>query len=94
MDEDKKQDILNLLKTGEVKVVFKKVDGGERVMRCTHALHLIPVREESFQDKERTERKKNPDVCPVFDLDKNAWRSFRWDSLTRVSVEIQMDKVA
>lgn len=39
---------------------------------------------EIIESKEQTPkktRKDNPDVCVVFDLEKQEWRSFRWDSL-------------
>ena len=35
--------------------------------------------------KPKREKKKNDDVCSVYALDVNAWRSFRWDSIKTVS---------
>ena len=36
----------------------------------------------------KKEKKTNEDVCPVFDLDAQGWRSFRWDSIKSVSFTI------
>ncbi len=35
--------------------------------------------------KPKREKKKNEDICSVYALDVNAWRSFRWDSVKTVS---------
>lgn len=67
---------------GKVEIVFTKVDGTERKMLCTLSGATI------------TEAEKIPKgvgVSPnstyrVFDLDKNEWRSFRWDSLKKYTV--------
>lgn len=65
---------------GEVKIVFTKADGTERTMLCTLKPEYLPEdQRESLVGK--TERKKNPDVLAVYDLEKNGWRSFRYDSV-------------
>lgn len=73
----------NLLTAGEVVVTFIKVDGSERVMRCTLNETLIPFDAVPSGD---TPRMKRDEVRPVYDLDAAGWRSFRWDSITEVSV--------
>ena len=67
---------------GEVYVTFTKKDGEEREMRCTLNEELAPHYEK------KTERKVNDEVCFVYDLDKDAWRSFRFDSVTQVRFSI------
>ena len=69
---------------GEVTVVFKKKDGEERTMKCTLNSELVP------QTEKKTERVKevNEDVCPVYDIEKQGWRSFRYDSIHEVKLEI------
>ena len=60
-----------------VNVVFKKKDGTERTMKCT----LKPDQVVDYEKK--TDKTKEPslETCPVFDLDKQEWRSFRYDSI-------------
>ncbi len=87
---DIKETVLAGLHAGPVSLVFKKADGSERTMKCTLAPSLLPPLPLNEGQAERAARKKNPDVCPVRDLDKAAWRSFRWDSLIVMSVEKQV----
>ena len=51
----------------EFVVIFYKVNGEQRKMRCKME---VP-----------TSKPKHPDVVPVVDLDKDSWRSFRVDSV-------------
>jgi hypothetical protein len=68
------------LKHEHLDVTFKKSDGTVRTMYCTAMPGAFPLRE-------TTERTKapNPDVQVVMDLDKNAIRSFRRDSVIKFS---------
>ena len=66
------------MKTGVVLVTFTKANGDERVMECTLAEYLLP---ETTQPSSN-----NEDVCVVFDLEANAWRSFRYDCVTSVEI--------
>jgi hypothetical protein len=63
-------------------VTFTKKDGTERAMRCTLIEGRIPT------DKApKTEGKTTTDsgsAVRVFDTEKSEWRSFRWDSVTKV----------
>lgn len=58
-------------------VKFTKVDGTERVMRCTLKSDLVPAPEH----KPERNRTVNESVLPVWDLEKKGWRSFRIDSV-------------
>ena len=71
-----------LLKQAVIEVVFKKADGDSRSMNCTLAKHKLP----DYEDQKESTRKPNPDVCVVFDVDKQEWRSFRWDRILQVSI--------
>lgn len=73
-----------VLRHGVVKVTFKKKDGSTRVMECT-LMETVVVPHEKTTDRVKED---NPDVMAVWDLDKNAWRSFRLDSVTEVNVEL------
>ena len=58
-------------------VKFTKVDGTERVMRCTLKPDFVP----SPEHKPESNRTVNESVLPVWDLEKKGWRSFRIDSV-------------
>ena len=73
---------------GPVKVTFTKKDGTERVMECTLAPSLIPQEPIVESTEIKREKKANDDVCPVYDMEAKAWRSFRWDSIKDVSLTI------
>ena len=68
------------LLAGPTTIVFKKVDGTVRTMKCTLNEALLPVR----QTKE-SERKTNDSIQTVFDLELNQWRSFKWDNFVSVT---------
>lgn len=68
------------LKTGELFVQFIKKDGSERLMRCTLNLDKVP---KDMHPKNKVEY-DNSVTKRVFDLDKQAWRSFRYDSVIDV----------
>lgn len=70
--------ILQKLHEGETTVTFTKVDGSERVMRCTLNEAMLPPAEPT---ESTAERKVNPNVVAVWDLDKEGWRSFKVDSV-------------
>jgi hypothetical protein len=73
-----------ILSSEVANVTFKKSDGSERVMKCTLIDEYIPNPE---LDLSRTStRKVNEAVLPVWDIDKNAWRSFRIDSVKAIQV--------
>lgn len=72
----------NELRTGIYTVEFTKVDGTPRTMRCTLLEQYLPEKSEY-----ESTRKVNDDVMAVWDLDKNAWRSFRLDAVTFVKRE-------
>jgi hypothetical protein len=74
-----REQLSELLHTGECVVEFTKVNGEVRAMPCTLKAELIPlapvkVLEEGQAPKEK---KSNPDVMSVWCLDKKEWRSFR-----------------
>ena len=72
-----------LLQMDVLTVTFEKKDGCERVMTCTLREDLLPP----VVIKEGTEkkvRKVNEDVMAVFDLEANAFRSFRMDSIKNI----------
>ena len=77
--------LIEKLRTGEVTVKFTKADGTDRIMRCTLQQDII-VPYQKVHGKDTTERtkEKNDDVVSVWDVEKDAWRSFKLSSLTGV----------
>lgn len=69
-----------LLRTGPHIVTFTKADGTERVMNCTLEHDVIS---EQFGESEKIDPDAKPSsTLRVWDLDKEAWRSFRIESVT------------
>lgn len=92
---DKKTIVTMLVESDKgCEVKFRKVDGTERVMWATLNSNLIPPKpEDPAKTSENPKPKKNKgltesnDHVVVWDLEKNAWRSFRCDSILRLSRE-------
>ena len=70
------------LKYGPVTVDFLKKDGTMRTMKCTLQESAIPTYEKKT---ERVRTTSTDDAISVVDLEKNEWRSFRYDSVKSVS---------
>ena len=80
-----------LLHQGRVTVEFTKSDGTTRAMICTLGEEFgakYPTNTTVVEGAERKTKKSNPDVCPVWDCEANAWRSFRWDRLKQLDYKI------
>lgn len=75
-----KSNIERLLKETVIAVKFKKVDGSERLMQCTLLPHYITPHEKTTD----REKKINEDIVSVWDVEKEGWRSFRYDSVIAV----------
>jgi hypothetical protein len=84
LDSVVREGIRNILRQSVVEVTFTKSDGTERVMKCTLDEQHLPVKESS--EEPAKDRKVNPDVCSVWDVEKKAWRSFRWDSIIKIGI--------
>jgi hypothetical protein len=69
--------------TSPVRVTFEKADGTERTMPCTLHETAVPKLQQTSGD-----RKYNPNVCVVFDPERQVWRSFRWDRIKRIEFEL------
>jgi hypothetical protein len=53
-------------------------------MVCTLSQKVIPT---EYTPKGEDKREKSGEALAVFDVEKEGWRSFRWDSVKSVSVE-------
>jgi len=69
-------------------VTFTKKDGSLREMKCTLRDDMLPKQELT---ETKPERKKSETSLPVYDLEKNAWRSFSIRSITEVKFERDND---
>ena len=73
-----------LLKERIVGITFIKKDGSERLMKCTLLESKIPS---EFAPK-GSEKTKSDEVLPVFDVENEGWRSFRWDSIKKIDFSL------
>ena len=80
MEQTEKSTLLESLKKGTVTVSFTKLDTGDlRVMPCT----LNPVVLDANNVKNSVNiTSADTESFPVWSLDKDAWRSFRLDTVT------------
>lgn len=82
--EAMREDLKNNLRAKIGTVTFTKANGDERIMRCTLQESVLPKQ----TDLEEAVQKRGPtDSLAVWDLEKNAWRSFRYDSVISVTFE-------
>jgi len=78
------------LNVGPVTLTFVKKDGTDRVMKCTTNPTYILFKDPKVLES-KGDKKINNDVMPVYDMEADAWRSFRWDSIKQVSFTIGED---
>ena len=78
-----KKQLKNLLKQKIVNITFTKTDKTERKMVCTLKEEILPIVESKT---EKSVKKDNENVLAVWDLEKEAFRSFRVDSVTDYQV--------
>jgi hypothetical protein len=80
-----KVSVKETLRVGPAIVTFTKKDGTERVMKCTLEPSLVIHESKSIvEGVEKKERKQSDDAMAVYDLENNAWKSFRWASVINV----------
>ena len=93
--------IKSLLNKQEITVSFTKADGTERDMKCTLNWDLIPEQPqkpttgpvdgivlESAKKPRKEAKEPDPAVIKVYDLEAQAWRSFRMDRLKKITAEL------
>ena len=74
-----RKELVEKLQSNIVQVIFSKKDGSIRVMSCTLDSKIVPP-------TNITNRKKNDEVLPVWDIEKGAWRSFRLENVKSISI--------
>lgn len=85
--------VKGLLQTGNITVTFTKADGTDREMRCTLDSSVIPQKAVSgpvdgIVRESRTRKAPDEHSLRVFDMDKQEWRSFRFDRLKKITAEL------
>lgn len=71
----------SVLRENVVNVTFTKLNGEERVMKCTLIADKIP---HEFSPKSLM--KESETAIAVWDLDKDAWRAFRLDAVKEFAI--------
>ena len=82
MTEYNRGDLVAGLKKSKARVIFNKIDGTQRIMVCTLQQSQLP--DQIDVEEYISERRANEEVLAVWDLEKNAWRSFRIDKIETV----------
>jgi hypothetical protein len=83
-----KEELLEKLRNRVCEVTFTKVNGEVRTMPCTLRKDLVPVYERKTPVKEASE--KESATLSVWCIDKQAWRSFRVDSVTDFKIHLEL----
>ena len=73
-----------MLRAGPVTITFTKKDGTQREMLCTlQEGVMVP-----YVSRTGAIRAKNDEVCKVWDIAENVWRSFRYDSICIINIDL------
>ena len=91
--------VRGLLTNSEVTVTFTKADGTDRDMLCTLDHSRIPVSvakpisssapvDGIVRESKRPRKEPDPHSIRVFDVEKQEWRSFRFDRLKKVTATL------
>ena len=95
-NQEEKEYFKEVLRNDVVNVTFTKKDGTERKMKCTLKEDLLPsgwptdLASGTFANTKV--RMVSEDALPVYDIESNGWRSFRWDSVTAVEWSLGEDE--
>ena len=77
-----KDEFKKILKEAVVTVNFKKKDNTKRKMVCTLNEDYLPdLSDEITEGVSKKSKTESADAISVWDLEKQAWRSFRIDSI-------------
>lgn len=90
--------VRGLLQESAITVTFVKADGTVRDMLCTLDGSRIPVApvkplpvDGIVRESKRPRKEPDPHSIRVFDLDKQEWRSFRFDRLRKVTATLNFE---
>lgn len=77
--------VKGILQRETATLTFQKKDGTMRVMKASLREEHFPV----YEKKTESVRKVNDEVLSVVDLEKNEWRSFRFDSIRKLEFSLE-----
>ena len=77
--------LIDMLRHNIVTVTFTKVNGDERVVKCTLRGELIP-NAPTRNGELVVEQKSTSNNVSVWDVDANGWRSFRVENVKNISM--------
>lgn len=88
--------VRGLLQNSEVTVTFTKADGTDRDMLCTLDHSRIPVSavkpvqsvDGIVRESRKPRKEPDPHSIRVYDLEKQEWRSFRFERLRKVTATL------
>lgn len=80
-------ELKQILENSVTTVVFTKVNGEQREMKCTLLSEYLPKTDVAGKQllTETLTKEENPSTLRVWDVENNGWRSFRIDSINSVS---------
>jgi len=79
-----KENLTDMLRNNIVTVTFTKVNGEERVMRCTLMSEYVP--NAPSNNGQVLLQESESKAVSVWDTEANGWRSFRVDSVKSISM--------
>ena len=91
--------VKGLLTNSEINITFTKADGTDRDMLCTLDHSRIPVSvakpvsttapvDGIVRESRRPKKEPDPHSIRVYDLEKQEWRSFRFERLKKVTATL------
>jgi hypothetical protein len=78
--------LLKDLKENVIEVTFTKVNGEQRVMRCTLKQEHLPPNTDIGYLEEEHKREQNINTIACWDVHKGGWRSFRIENVIYVQI--------
>jgi hypothetical protein len=79
-----KENLIDMLRHNIVTVTFTKVNGEERVMKCTLMSEYVP--NAPTNNGQVLLQESESKAVSVWDTEANGWRSFRVDSVKSISM--------
>jgi len=76
--------LVDMLRHNIVTVTFTKVNGEERIMKCTLLTDYIP--NASTTNGQILLRESSSETLSVWDTEVNGWRSFKMNSVKSISI--------
>jgi predicted DNA-binding transcriptional regulator YafY len=83
--------LLEILSKGKCNVTFVKLDNSTRRMLCTLNSDLLPGKYSTYGEK-ISRSYDDPDLMPVWDVEKGDWRSFRISNTLSVETVEEKNK--